>query len=279
MKLKPIAFVFSLVLSLWAITLKSHAQNQDSILFTHTKWNTQAIKKGISWKQANIQGLFNSRQDINIIEIDLKKHRKKIRLAALHDSREKTSALAQQNHAIVAINGGFFDMKNGGAVDFIKVADQVINTTLNKSGRANAYFAFDGKKIKIEADSTLIGQYPNILLSGPLLLKDGDPFYLPKNAFNDNRHPRTAIGLKGNRLILLTVDGRNALSEGLNLHELRDIFRWYGCKDAMNLDGGGSTTMYIKGRPDNGIVNHPSDNKLFDHFGERAVSNIIYIIN
>lgn len=279
MKFKPTAYFFLMVLSLLAITFKSHAQNQDSILFTHTKWNTQAIKKGINWKQANIKGLFNSRQEINIIEIDLSKHRKKIRLAALQDSRKKTSALAQQNNAIVAINGGFFDMKNGGAVDFIKVANQVINTTVNKSGRANAYFAFDGKKTKIETDSNRIEKYPNILLSGPLLLKDSNPFNLPKNAFNDNRHPRTAIGLKGNRLILITVDGRNALSEGLNLNELRDIFRWYGCENAMNLDGGGSTTMYIKGQPDNGVVNYPSDNKLFDHFGERAVSNIIYIIN
>jgi exopolysaccharide biosynthesis protein len=47
----------------------------------------------------------------------------------------------------------------------------------------------------------------------------------------------------------------------------------------MNLDGGGSTTMYIKKQSDNGVVNYPSDNKQFDHYGERKVANIIYIKN
>jgi exopolysaccharide biosynthesis protein len=45
----------------------------------------------------------------------------------------------------------------------------------------------------------------------------------------------------------------------------------------MNLDGGGSATMWIKGKPDKGVVSHPSDNKLFDHKGERAVANAIVV--
>lgn len=266
-----------LVFLIWGT--KIQAQNADSIVFSNVEWQSHPIKKGITWKQANIQGIFNSQQVINIIEIDLKKHNKKIHLAALPKSREKTSTLAQQHNAILALNGGFFDMKNGGAVDLIKVNDQIVNTTVNKSARANAYLAFDPKNLSITDDSTQIHHYPNILLAGPLLLKDGSTYPLSKNAFNDNRHPRTAIARKGNSLILLTVDGRNAKSQGLTLGELEKIFRWYGCQSAMNLDGGGSTTMYIKGQPDNGIVNYPSDNKLFDHFGERAVSNIIYLTN
>lgn len=275
MKHKHTAFLF--ILLFIAFTPFTKAQVTDSITFSNVKWNTQTIKKGIYWKQANIKQIFNSQQEFNIIEIDLKKHRKKLGLVALPKSREKTSSLAQQHRAIVALNGGFFDVKNGGAVDFIKVDNQVINTTAKKSDRANAYFAFNGKNVRITGDSSSISSYSNILLSGPLLLKDGTQALLSKNAFNDNRHPRTAIAIKGDRLILLTVDGRNAQSKGLSLHELSQIFRWYGCQDAMNLDGGGSTTMYIKGQPADGVVNYPSDNKLFDHFGERAVSNIIYL--
>lgn len=63
----------------------------------------------------------------------------------------------------------------------------------------------------------------------------------------------------------------------MNLHELSNILRWLGAKEAMNLDGGGSSTLYIKGATENGVVNYPSDNKLFDHEGERAVANIIYV--
>jgi len=49
------------------------------------------------------------------------------------------------------------------------------------------------------------------------------------------------------------------------------------CKNATNLDGGGSTTMWIKGKPFNGVVNMPSDNRKFDHEVERAVSDILII--
>lgn len=279
MNYKHTAFSFSLFLAWLLFAPIAHAQDADSIAFSTTKWNTQTLKKGVKWKQANINHLFNSQQEINIIEIDLKKHNKKIHLVALPKSREKTSTLARQHDAIIALNGGFFDMKNGGAVDFIKVDNKIINTTVSKSARANAYFAFDHKKALITDDSSQISNLSNILLAGPMLLKNGQQYALSKNAFNDNRHPRTAIAIKGNQLILLTVDGRNAKSQGFNLEELSKIFRWYGCQEAMNLDGGGSTTLYIKGQPDGGVVNYPSDNKLFDHFGERAVSNIIYLTN
>ncbi len=279
MKSKHTAFFFAIFLFFLLTGTKVHAQNIDSILFSNVEWHSHPIKKGIIWKQANIPGIFKTQQEINIIEIDLKKHNKKIHLAALSKSREKTSILAQQHNAILALNGGFFDMKNGGAVDFIKVNHQIINMTVAKSARANAYLAFNHKKLLITDDSTQISDYPNVLLAGPLLLKDGLSYPLSKNAFNDNRHPRTAIALKDNKLILMTIDGRNAKSQGLTLGELEKIFRWYGCQSAMNLDGGGSTTMYIKGQADHGVVNYPSDNKLFDHQGERAVSNIIYLTN
>jgi exopolysaccharide biosynthesis protein len=51
--------------------------------------------------------------------------------------------------------------------------------------------------------------------------------------------------------------------------------RWLGCSSAINLDGGGSSTMYIK---DSGVVNYPSDNNQHDHEGERPVSNAILIL-
>jgi len=47
----------------------------------------------------------------------------------------------------------------------------------------------------------------------------------------------------------------------------------------MNLDGGGSSTLYVNGATETGVVNHPSDNKKFDHLGQRPVANIIYVAN
>ena len=69
------------------------------------------------------------------------------------------------------------------------------------------------------------------------------------------RNPRTAIGYtKDNSLIMLTADGREGASIGLTLVELANLMKELGCVNAMNLDGGGSTVMYVKGK----IVNKPA---------------------
>ena len=271
-------YLYLLITAFSLFNINSKAQNIDSITFTTQKWDENTLREGVVWKKTHFQNLYNSKQVINIIEIDLSKTNiKKLKLGALANSRKKTSELADSLHAFVAINGGFFDMKNGGATDYIKVNKKVVNYSRNKNIRANSYLAFNTKKLIITSDSVLTSKYDNVILSGPYLINEGKNLDLNKNAFNDKRHPRTAVAIKKNKLILLTVDGRNANAEGLNLTELANLFRWHGCEQAMNLDGGGSTSMYISGQPNNGIVNYPSDNKLFDHAGERAVSNIIYL--
>ncbi len=272
--MKPYLFFLVFFISLSAVG------QQDSLHFVRQKWETKEIKKGIIWKKAHFSNLFNSQQQINIVEIDLKKHHKNLKLAGHSAKLEFTSDMAKNNDALVAINGGFFDMKNGGATDFIRIDNQVINTDSNKSARAISFLAFDKKKVIITDNESAAKKNPNVLLAGPFLMLDKQISKLAKNAFNDNRHPRTAIGVKNNKkLVMITVDGRNAKAQGVNLYELTNILSWLGCTDAMNLDGGGSTTMYIKDQPDNGVVNYPSDNKKFDHSGEREVANIIYIKN
>ena len=116
------------------------------------------------------------------------------------------------------------------------------------------------------------------MTAGPMLLWDGEE--VPQRddrTFVTHRHNRTALGLKPDGSILLFVaDGRfKDQAEGLTLPELEHVMRWMGCINAINLDGGGSSTMYIKG---NGVVNYPSDNKKHDHEGERPVSNAILIL-
>lgn len=272
---KITAFLFYCLLPLFVFSQTD--KHIDSLTFAHQEWATKTIGKGIVWKTSSFPSIFGSQQIINIIEVNLKKNQKKLALKALPAGRELTSKLAKEADALAAINGGFFDMKNGGAVDFIKVNNQVINHTRSKSSRG-AYFAFDKKRTIIADDSVLVASYPNVMLAGPMLIKDNSTIPLAKNAFNDNRHPRTALGIKEDILVMITIDGRRSQSQGVSLHELTNLLRWYGCQDGMNLDGGGSTTMYIYDQPHNGVVNYPSDNQKFDHEGERKVSNIIYII-
>jgi hypothetical protein len=88
--------------------------------------------------------------------------------------------------------------------------------------------------------------------------------------FADARHPRTMIGSTGDGTIwLVTVDGRQPqLSSGMTLVEVRDLARRLELVDALNLDGGGSTTMWVKGE----VVNSPSDIA-----GPRKVSDALLV--
>jgi hypothetical protein len=94
--------------------------------------------------------------------------------------------------------------------------------------------------------------------------------------FGPVRHPRTAVGIAagGRRILLVTVDGRQApYSDGMTLRELAELFRTLGAADAINLDGGGSTTMVVR-RKDGAfaIANRPSDRE-----GERPVANALAV--
>jgi exopolysaccharide biosynthesis protein len=121
-------------------------------------------------------------------------------------------------------------------------------------------------------------EYSEVLVTGPLLITGKEKTQLPSTPLVMNKHPRTAIGKRGNhKIIIVTLDGRTEQAIGITLAELADLLISLHCKDGVNLDGGGSTTMWISGKPFNGIVNMPCDNKKFDHAGERAVSDIIII--
>ncbi|MBZ0112396.1 MAG: phosphodiester glycosidase family protein [Thermoanaerobaculia bacterium] len=108
----------------------------------------------------------------------------------------------------------------------------------------------------------------SVVGAGPLLLLDGRRFADPETesiarVFSAARHPRTAAGARADgTLLFVTVDGRDPQrSVGMSLPELTDLFLTLGAVSAVNLDGGGSTTMVI----DNRILNQPTDGD-----GERA---------
>ena len=97
----------------------------------------------------------------------------------------------------------------------------------------------------------------HIISGGPYLVKNGEIFVdmtAQKLGAIGGRNPRSAIGYTSdNNLILVAVDGREGSSIGMTLNELARFMHSIGCVGAINLDGGGSTVMYVNGA----VVNKP----------------------
>ena len=141
--------------------------------------------------------------------------------------------------------------------------------------------------------TSIASSYRNMISSAPMLIDDYEPvgenfcdYSLSTSDVNKLdgedpnrhqrvRHPRTAVALtENNHFIMLVVDGRQ-VSKGMSARELtRFLVKWFNPQYALNMDGGGSSTLCVKGEgdPDTHVVNYPCDNDQYDHAGERARS-------
>jgi exopolysaccharide biosynthesis protein len=115
---------------------------------------------------------------------------------------------------------------------------------------------FRGKVRKDGALSPSVGLVAAV--SGRPRLVEDSVASPPSEKFMTVRHPRTALGLKKDgTLVILVADGRREAALGFTGPEMSEILIAEGVVDAINLDGGGSTTLYIKA--EGGIQNKPSD--------------------
>ena len=266
------------------------AQDKDSVLFVNATFETRKIAPGVVWKSHhfNHKDLFGANQNINILEV---KPRKRNRFFIGYEEKElkPVAEFGERSGATAGINGTFFDVKDGGSVDYIRSEGKTItqNRLSATGGRdekhQKAAVVINKGKISIlkwdgSEDWELRLKGEDIMVTGPLLFLQGKQERLDSTTFVLTRHPRTAIvQARNKRVILITVDGRNENSAGMSLFELSKIMRWLNAQDGINLDGGGSTTFWIKGQSDNGVINYPTDNKKWDHNGARKVANVILL--
>ena len=117
----------------------------------------------------------------------------------------------------------------------------------------------------------LVGGWPRLVREGRSVFGEPDFPEDPAAAVFAKRHPRTGIGFSADSttLYFVTVDGRQERSAGLSLPEFADLLIALGVHDALNLDGGGSTTMVVQGT----VVNSPSDPT-----GERPVGSCLLLV-
>jgi len=143
--------------------------------------------------------------------------------------------------------------------------------------RIGSFVRVNTKLIPVERGTTALWKEASFIVGGgPQLINDGQVAIAAEAegiaaAFVRDRHPRTAIAkTKDGQLLIATVDGRQpGVSIGMSLTELADLLLEFGASEAINLDGGGSTTMVVRGK----LANSPSDQT-----GERPVSDALLIV-
>ena len=278
--------LLGIVLAVCSLGIVKGQTVSNSLAVVSAQWKIESPRKGITHKYVSIPQLYQAPQSISLIEIDPGAGLKVG--VTVSDKIRETSRMASEQGAIAAINGSYFDMKRGNSVCFLKVDRQVVDTTTlgEFARRVTGAVSIRKGKMKIiswnrEIEKQYKGKKGIVLASGPLMLKDGRycDWSLCEKDFIRTKHPRSAVALtKDGKILFITVDGRFPKhAGGVSIPELAHLIRILGGKDAINLDGGGSTTLWLSGAPDNGIVNYPCDNKRFDHRGERTVPNILYI--
>ena len=243
----------------------------------------EELRPGVKWT-STITTWKGEPRSINIVSIP-KSEFKNLHLT-YPSGMVKTSTQCIEADALVGINGQYFDNSSGGtglARDFLKIDGVVVTEGANNRGDTYASGAFvfsdnmaDVKKVsKNEGARKLTDE--NVMVCGPHLIDNGTYRSLDQSTtHNTDTHPRTAVAVTYDDCVLfVTIDGRfPGQAVGMPTTLMQEFFTLLGAKSALNLDGGGSTTMYIKGR---GVVNHACDGKNWDNPKERAVNSIIYL--
>lgn len=187
---------------------------------------------------------------------------------------QKTSAIAEDVGAILAINGDYYGSRERGFV----VRGGVPYRESSMGYEALTIMA-DGSFRVVKEDKTSLHALVDagavhVFSFGPALVADGNIAVTAEDevgkAMADN--PRTAIGvIEPGHYVLLVSDGRTRQSDGLTLLQLAEFMQSLGVTTAYNLDGGGSSTMVFMGE----IINNPTTNGR--KITERSVSDIVYI--
>jgi hypothetical protein len=282
------SFIFTIIVLLTANQLS--AQNQKLNL----KWIPREdlnILLPASVRVSEANGMLHDGAKVRAMyaTVDLRDKNLKLHAVGNNKLRETTFDAYKRNHAVLAINGGYFSSTKSESLlvsDGELIAPGPINFTRAAFGLVNRKpeivwpFAIDSTSsifqvkdpIELKKDqklkpNTTSSWYPSQAIGGgPMLIKEGKI----RDGSRDEgfgashllRHPRTAIGyIDEYTLLMMVVDGRQQTSAGVTIVELAQIMLEAGCYEAVNLDGGGSSAMIAADEVVNVPVDIPNGNR------------------
>jgi len=209
---------------------------------------------------------------IHALAIDLCEDGVSARATRSSERQQRTSNFASAVGAHAAVNGDFFSYDDYSTSGLAIGDGEPWPGTGDGSGHGFVAFGLDRAELSPPAEvrgpegwmTEAVGGNVHLVSGGVAMSEDS-------GSFCTTRHPRTASGFSedGRTLLLVVVDGRSSASAGMRCSELASLMADLGAWEALNLDGGGSTTMVVAGE---GVVNDPSDGN------ERTVANHLGIV-
>lgn len=194
--------------------------------------------------------------------------------------KEKTSTIAKNSNAILAINGDYYGFRNYGYVIRNGTLYRSTSRSQNDSwGDEDLVIDSSGnfsiiKESDVTAQSLAKEKVLQVLSFGPSLINNSKLTVNESSEVSQAMasNPRTAIGqISPLHYVFVVSDGRTNESAGLSLYQLASVLKEKGCTIAYNLDGGGSSTMWFNGK----VINKPTTTG--NDTSERKVSDIVYI--
>lgn len=226
------------------------------------EWQVKELAPGLTWQHAQFFDRRGQEQQAHILNLDLKT--KEVQLAIIGaNGCESVPEIGLRLEALAGINGGFF-ASGCASVSLLKIAGKLLAT--NAKSRGSFGLGSQGPLLQVIAKGQDWPEVDQALGGGPMLIINGRKTSQSDwntEGFNPSyygAHPRTWLALTDAGQILLgVIDGRRPTAAGMTLEELQQWIadRASDIRFALNLDGGGSSTLWIAG--EGGVVNQPSD--------------------
>ncbi|MCA9597425.1 MAG: phosphodiester glycosidase family protein [Myxococcales bacterium] len=244
-------------------------------------WQDREIAQGVTWRTRRAADEQGGPQVLNLLQLDLGAPGLSLQ-AHPAVGCQTVPEIGEALGAQAGVNGGYFNVSTCAPRSLLKHAGQLVHAD-NSSRGAFGLSQSGAPLFSIVASGADWPEAQEAHGGGPLLVKssvvttDSD---WATEGFTDPSfngvNPRTWAGVDDQARVLLgTVDGRRDNADGMSLGSLGSYAASLGAVDAVNLDGGGSSQMWIAGATPNGVVNYPSDNLLAEepkHSGARQCS-------
>lgn len=244
------------------------------LLATAVRADWQTIAPGVEY-----QRITRGTMDAYVARVDLRNAKLRVVASEAGDRGLTVSEFARKRHAIVAVNADYFNEQFWPIG--LAAGSCGVWTKGQKVGRKQGLVGLGKRRAEIQQNTMTKKRWMSGAVSGwPLLNKGCAPLAtLPgSDHFTRAPHPRTAVGLSknGKTMYIVVADGRGEGVPGLTLPELAAFMDELGACVAMNLDGGGSSAMWLDGTREGAIVNRVSDGverKVGDHLAVIGASD------